>query len=241
MARGPGKDQFADTLVRMMVLSEEARKRKLDQTEKFKEQMRFSEANLLASTLAEQLRNEVDVSEPVLRKYYEQHRCEYQTWKPRHVLVRTKGSPLPLKPGATDLTDEEALARAQAIRQKLKDGADFAEVARAESDDLNSVNQGGDIGQVRHGQVVPSLEETFCSLNPGELSQPVKTPFGYHVIRMESKEAPALEEMKAQLEQKYRPEAAKKAIDEMIAQRKVVKDPAYYAPVETNDVGTIKK
>src|SRR4030095_10309363 len=78
-ARGPGRDRFADTLIRMLVLSEEARKRKLNETEKFKQQMRFSEANLLAGTLNEALKSEVDLSDPVLRKYFDEHRCEYQT------------------------------------------------------------------------------------------------------------------------------------------------------------------
>ena len=234
-ARGPGKTQFADSVIRMLVLAEEARKRKLNESEKFKEQLRFSEANLLASTLNELLPAQVNVDDAVLHKYFAEHACEYQTWKARHVLVRSTGSPLPVRSGEKDLTGEEALARAQDLRKRIVEGADFAEIAKTDSDDTNSGANGGDLGQIHHGQIVPTLEETLCSMNPGEISQPVKTPFGYHIVRLESKEAKDFAELKPVLEEKYRSEMAKKTVEEMIAKTKVVKDKEYYAPVEVKD------
>src|SRR5260370_19858496 len=117
--RGPGKQQFADVVVRMLVLAEEGRKRKLNDSEKFKEQMRFSESNLLAAVANEQITKEFKVDDAMLRAWFEEHRCEYQTWHPRHILVRTKGSPLPLRPGESDLSEAEALAKAQEIRKRL--------------------------------------------------------------------------------------------------------------------------
>jgi peptidyl-prolyl cis-trans isomerase C len=239
-ARGPGKDQFADTVVRMLVLSEEARKRKLNETERFKDQLRFSEANLLANTLGQMLPDEIKPDEAALRKYYDAHRCEYATWKARHILVRFKGSPIAIRAGQPDVSEEEALMRAKQIRQQIAGGADFAELAKTESDDVNSGVRGGDMGEIRHGQVVPSLEEAVCAMNPGEISQPVKTAFGYHVIRMESKDAKDFQELKGDLEPKYRAEAAKKMIDDLIAKTKVIKDKEYYAPPDVKDV-EIKK
>ena len=164
------------------------------------------------------------------------HRCDYQTWRARHILVRTAGSPLPLKPGDKDLTDAEALPKAQDLRKRLAGGADFAELARTESDDTTSGANGGDLGQIRHGQVVPSLEEAVCKMNAGDLSEPVKTPFGYHVVKLDSKEAKSFEDVKAELEQRLRPEASKKLMEEWIAKTKVVKDPEYYAPEQPNNV-----
>jgi peptidyl-prolyl cis-trans isomerase C len=229
-ARGPGREQFADSVIRMLVLSEEARKRKLGETEKFKEQLRFSEANLLSSTLTEMLPAEVVADDDALRKYYEQHRCEYANWKARHVLIRTKGSPLPVRAGQPDLSDDEALMRARQLRQRLVDGADFAAMAKSDSDDNGSAANGGDMGEIRHGQIVPTLEDAICKMTPGELSDPIKTPFGYHVIRLESNDGKDFGALKPILEQKYRAEMAKKAIDEMVAKTKVVKDKEYYAP-----------
>jgi hypothetical protein len=239
-ARGPGREQFADSVIRMLVLSEEARKRKLGETEKFKEQQRFSEANLLSSTLSELLPAEVVVDDDTLRKYYEQHRCEFANWKARHVLVRTKGSPLPLRAGQPDLTDDEALMRARQLRQRLVDGADFAAMAKSESDDNGSASNGGDMGEIRHGQIVPTLEEAICKMTPGDLSDPIKTPFGYHVIQLQSNDGQEFAALKPILERKYRAEMAKKAIDEMIAKTKVVKDKEYYATPVLNNIETKK-
>ena len=224
----------------MLVLAEEGRKRKLNETEKFKEQLHFSEANLLAQILNEQLARDFKPDEPMLRKYFEEHRCEYQTWRARQIVVRVMGSPLPLKPGDKDVSDPEALSKAADIRKRLVAGLDFAELARTESDDTTSGANGGDLGQIRHGQAVPSMEEAVCKMNPGEISEPVKSPFGYHVIKLESKEAKSFDDVKAELEHRMRPEAAKKIVDDLIAKTKVIKDPEYYTPEQPNNLGTVE-
>jgi peptidyl-prolyl cis-trans isomerase C len=238
--RGPGREQFAETLTRILVLSEEARKRKLNEVEKFKEQMRFSEMNLLANTLSEILPREVVVDDLALRKYYEEHRCEFPTWKARHIVVRFKGSPLPIRPGQPDLTEDEALMRARQLQQRAASGADFAFVAKLESDDPTTSNNGGDLGEFKHGQMLPAIEETVCRMKPGEISAPVKTPSGYQVLKLESAADKDFAELKGVLEQKYRAEVAKKRIDEMVGKVKVVKDKEYYAPPEVKDFETKK-
>lgn len=231
-ARGPGKQQFTDALVRMLVLAEEARKRKLDQTEKYKEQLRFSETNLLAQTLATALPIEMTVDDAALHKYFDEHRCEFSTWKARHIVVRFKGSPLAIRPGEGDLSEEEALAKAREIRSKLEKGADFAMLAREESDDPSTAASGGDIGQVAHGQIMPSFEDALCRMNAGEISEPVKMPTGYDVIQMLSVQTKDFAPLKAQLDVRYRNEAVKKFVDDLVAKTTVVKNPAYYgAPV----------
>src|SRR5262249_49846693 len=144
-ARGVGREQFADTLIRMIVLGEEARKRKLNDTEKFKEQLHFSEENLLASTLNDLLPQETPVDESGARKFYDEHRCEYQTWKARHLVVRFTGSALSVRPGGGDLSESEALTKVHELRDRISAGADFAGLAKAESDDMTTGPNGGDM------------------------------------------------------------------------------------------------
>jgi peptidyl-prolyl cis-trans isomerase D len=79
------------------------------------------------------------------------------------------------------------LARAQAVRQEILDGTDFAAVAARESADSANRETGGDLGEVEFGAFVPPFEEAALALRPGQLSQPVETRFGYHIIRLESK------------------------------------------------------
>ncbi len=85
-------------------------------------------------------------------------------------------------------SDAEALALALEIRQRLLDGEDFAELARQYSDDPGSAEQGGDLGWVGRGRFVPEFEEVAFSLEPGEISEPVRTQCGYHIIQVLEKD-----------------------------------------------------
>ncbi|MGN2392842.1 peptidylprolyl isomerase [Pelomicrobium sp. G1] len=91
----------------------------------------------------------------------------------RHILVR---------PGET-LSEDEARNRLLQLRERIVNGADFAELARLHSEDP-SASQGGDLGWVSPGDTVPAFERTMESLQPGEVSEPVKTPLGWHLIQV---------------------------------------------------------
>jgi hypothetical protein len=230
--RGAGKQQFADTVVRMLVLAEEARKRKTGENDKVKQQLKFSEDNVLANAVNDEITRNFKIDDVTLRAFFEEHRCEYETWKVRQIVVRAAGTPSPLKPGEKVLTDAEALARAQDLRKRAAEGADFAELARTESDDTTA-SKGGDLGTLRHGQTLPSIEEAVCRMNAGGLSEPVKTLFGYHVLKLEHKETRPFDQLRPELDQRLRPDLVKKAIDDLIARAKVTKDADYYAPDQT--------
>ncbi len=73
------------------------------------------------------------------------------------------------------------------MRQEILDGTDFAAVAARESADSANRQTGGDLGEVQHGAFVPAFEEAALALRRGQLSQPVLTPFGYHLIKLDSK------------------------------------------------------
>ncbi|MGA4495511.1 peptidylprolyl isomerase [Vreelandella venusta] len=92
----------------------------------------------------------------------------------RHVLVE-------LTPTRNE---DQARARAEQARQRLQQGADFASVAREFSDDRGSAMNGGELGWVRPGQTVPAFEEALGSLSANQLSEPVRSQFGYHVIEV---------------------------------------------------------
>jgi len=178
VAHTTGRKQMADNLVRMIVLSQEAQKRKLDETPSYKTQVQFQNINILPSMAFEQINKETKPPEADLRKYYDDHKNDYEQVHARHILIRMQGSPLPVKPGQKDLTDAEALAKAQDLRKKIQDGGDFAAFAIQESDDTGSGSKGGDLGTFHHGQMVTSFEQAAFALKPGELSEPVKTQFG---------------------------------------------------------------
>ena len=80
------------------------------------------------------------------------------------------------------LTKEEAKAQADDLKAQLDDGADFGELATEHSDDTGSAQQNGDLGYVSEGQMVEEFETALFDLEPGEISEPVESQFGYHII-----------------------------------------------------------
>ena len=223
--RGPGKQQFLDQLVRTIVLSEEGKRRKLDEDSTYKMLAQYSLAAILANRVNEDIKSNTKVDEASLKKYYEDHKSEYEKVRARHILVRMTGSQVPVKPGQKDLTEAEALAKATELRKKIQGGADFAELARAESDDTGSGANGGELGLFGHGQMVPSFEEAAFKLKAGELSEPVKSPFGYHLIQVEERQAKSFDEVRGELTPKVLPELVKKQVEELVNKANVTLDP----------------
>ncbi len=82
------------------------------------------------------------------------------------------------------VSDAEARTRLEQLRQRIQDGDDFAALARSHSDDKGSAIQGGDLGWVNPGDLVPRFEEAMNDLGKGQLSAPVRTRFGWHLIQV---------------------------------------------------------
>jgi peptidyl-prolyl cis-trans isomerase D len=101
----------------------------------------------------------------------------------RHVLVR-------VPEGAPAAQDESARKKAEAIAERLSKGEDFAKVAKEASDDSASKDKGGDLGFFGPGEMAKPFEDAAFALKPGGLSAPVRTRFGWHVIRVDAAEPP---------------------------------------------------
>ncbi len=99
------------------------------------------------------------------------------------MLEQTKVRHILIAPGEL-LGDKEALARLQQLRLRLENGDDFAQIARTNSDDRGSALQGGDLGWVSPGQMVPQFEEVMNASSIGEFSEPFRTEFGWHVLEV---------------------------------------------------------
>jgi peptidyl-prolyl cis-trans isomerase C len=227
-ANGPGRAQFIDQVVRILLLSEEGRRRKLTETEAYKNQMVYSAAGILASNTDQDIKRKISGDEALLKAYYEAHKSEYEQIHARHILIRMQGSLVNLAPGQKELTDAEALAKALEIRQKILQGADFADLARTDSDDMGSSSKGGDLGFLKRGQTVPSFEDAAFALPTGQLSQPVKTPYGFHLIKVEErKPTRTFEELRPEIERTLGNEASRKFVEDLKAKTKVAIDPDF--------------
>ncbi len=138
------------------------------------------------------------VTDAALQAYYQAHVDQFQQKeqvKVRHILIK-------VAQGADAATDAAAKKKADDIRKQLQGGADFAKLAKENSDDPGSKDQGGELGMISRGQTVPEFEQTAFSLQPGQLSQVIKTQFGYHILQVEAKQAAqtkSLEQVKDQI------------------------------------------
>lgn len=227
-AQGPGKRQVAEQIAQLKSLAQEARKRGIDKSPETKELVAFQTENLLASTLYREISAGIKADDAAERAYYDAHKNDYEEVTARHILIRFKGSKVPLRPGEKDLTDEEALAKAQEIHKKLAAGEDFAKLAEAESDDTQSGKQGGSLGSFTKGRMVPQFEAVAFSLPVGSVSEPTKTDFGYHIIKVEKHETSKFEDVKTGIDQKLKPELAQKAVEDIRKQTTVTINDAYF-------------
>jgi peptidyl-prolyl cis-trans isomerase C len=229
-ARGPSRSQFANNMVQMFVLAQQGRREKLDQDAQFQMLLKFQADNMLASTVASELSKANQPDEAALRKYYDDHKADFQQATMSHILVRFQGSQATVRPGQKDLTEAEALAKIQSLRQRIEGGEDFAKVAMAESDDVGSGAKGGDLGVVTHGMTVPAFEEAAFALKPGEMSQPVKTQFGFHLIKLVSSDVKPYDSVRPEIVRLLAPPLLQNAIEGLMKKATVTLDPDYFPP-----------
>ena len=122
-----------------------------------------------------------NVSDADLRKYYDAHKEEFD--RAGHAVVSVLAIPRVVTPEDSAAVRNHILA----LRAEIAGGAKFEDVAKRESADTVSGANGGDLGKGAKGRFVPEFEKAIEGLKPGELSQPVLTQFGYHLIRLDSR------------------------------------------------------
>ncbi len=172
------------------------------------EQVAVSYVQLHKSDLLAQ----VQVSDDDLQKAYEDAQKAQAGKEMRHaehILIKVDSK----------TSAAQALARITQIAAQLKAGGDFEKLARQYSQDEGSVASGGDLGTVPRGEFVPEFDQVLFSLKPGEVSAPVKTRFGYHLIKLisiEEPKLPALAAIKDQLQQQVREQKATQLFAEQV-------------------------
>ncbi|HYR11435.1 MAG TPA: peptidylprolyl isomerase [Longimicrobium sp.] len=121
------------------------------------------------------------VTDAEVRRYYEENRDRFR----RTEGARLKVAYVPLT--ITEADRQATVQRARALKAEIAAGADFAEVAAANSDDESNKDQGGDLGTFTRGQMVPAFDSVAFSLPVGQVSEPVITQFGVHLVRVDER------------------------------------------------------
>ncbi|OLC93118.1 MAG: hypothetical protein AUH86_17380 [Acidobacteria bacterium 13_1_40CM_4_58_4] len=130
-----------------------------------------------------QLRQGLQISDDMLKEQYQANIQQYQVPNQvhvQHILFRTVGK--------TDAEVEEVSKKAEDVLKQAKEGAKFDELAKKYSEDPGSKDKGGDLSWIHQGQTVPEFEKTAFSLAPGQISDLVKTQYGFHIIKVLEKQ-----------------------------------------------------
>jgi len=200
----------AEFAAQVRVSDEEARRFYDENKKKFE---RPVQRKVRFITLTPQLfASAVSVSDREIERYYEQNSVRYETGDQvaaSHILFKTGPD-----------TDEEAVRKkAEAVLAQAKAGADFAELARQHSEDTSAEN-GGDLGLFGRGQMVPEFETAAFALQEGEVSDLVRSTYGFHIIKLTGRQAAFIrpldtvrEEIRNTLTQDKARQAMEKAVD----------------------------
>ncbi len=136
---------------------------------------------LIEALLKKEVYDKVHITDQMLRDYYEQNKHKFvlpEQYKVRHILIS-------VDPGALKAGWLEGLKKAETVYKRLLLGEDFARLAEEVSDDTTSNHQGGELGWFHKGQLIAPLENALTKLKIGEISSPIRSIYGYHIIRLE--------------------------------------------------------
>ena len=201
------KRKFLDDIINEELLYKEALKAKVDKDPETQEVIEAAKRKIFISRiLKNRIEDRVSVSEENIRKYYDEHSEEFmlpERWRASHILVDTQ-------------------AEAEEVMERIKQGADFSELARNMSKDATS-KQDGDVGYFSKGQLIPEFEKACFELEVGEVSDVVKTQFGYHVIKLTDKKSPEVQDfsnVKSIINKEMEREQKKELFEKMMADLK---------------------
>lgn len=166
-----GFQQIADEMLNQELLLLDAKEKGFELETDFQKELEFAKEQLLKQYAIRKLLSDIEISDSEAMEMYEANKdqlSDMYRFNASHILVE----------------DEE---KAKELRENLDHGAPFEEVARLNSLD-GSANNGGNLGQFVSGQMVPEFEKALLEMEVGSISDPVKTQFGYHIIKLNEKE-----------------------------------------------------
>lgn len=168
-----GKKQLCEELVKQELIIQDCYNRKLNESEAFVKEINEITRSILAKHFLNELFDDIKVSDEEIKKYYEENKNLFKsryTFKAKHILV-------------------ESEEKADELKKLCENGEEFEELAKKYSM-CPSKEVGGDLGEFSQGQMVLEFENACIDARVGEITKPVKTQFGYHLIMLESKTEP---------------------------------------------------
>jgi peptidyl-prolyl cis-trans isomerase C len=204
----------------MLLVSQAAEAKKMGDTPEFKKKLAFARNKMLMEQMLTTT-GKAALTDAAEHKVYDEavkQMGQEMEVHARHILIRAA-------PG-DEKASKEAEDKIKAIIVRLKKGEDFEKVAKETTEDPSGKTNGGDLGYFSKEQMVPEFSDTAFKLDKGQISEPVKTQFGWHVIKVEDKRVkpmPKFEDVKPQIEQYVTRKAQAELVTSLRASAKIEK------------------
>ena len=220
-----GRRLLADQLVKIVALEQEGRRLGVEQSPEASGRIQMEQANVIAAYTLQKLVK--PPTEAQMRAEFEKQQKSFDTMQLSHILIGYAGGAVPARIGVTP-AEPDAMKKANGLAAKLREGADFAQVARNESDDRESAAQGGVLGEVPPSALPPEVQAVVARLKPGQISAPVKSPYGIHIFKAGARSSRHYEELKPMFAAKLQRDQAEQLIKNIQASAKVELDPGFF-------------
>jgi hypothetical protein len=223
--------QSLPTFFVMKHLAEEGEKAGLDKRSPFKEIIEWDRIQIVMRAQMTTYQNMIPVERANLEKFYQDNPDRFKQAKVR--VIQIMFSPTPDKPGADGkklLSEAEAKTKIEDLRKQILAGADFAKLAGENSDDKTSAAKGGDFGVIKRNSPYPEpIKAAVFALKPGGLSEPVKQPTSFYLIRLDELTLQPYEDVSNEVTQAVRTDRFNEYMKGIQDQYKVkVENPSYF-------------
>lgn len=225
------------TLVQQLYMQREfadqALKLSLDQQSPWKEQLEMARANILAQAYLNQLTNTSTAAAPTgdPKQYYDAHPDEFDQVKLNGIFVAFNAPGTPATNTNASRTEQQARDKANDLEKKIKGGTDFATLARSDSDDKRSGSTGGELGTFAVGaaNLPPDIKTAIAKLQPGQVSEAVRVPSGFYILKVESRTKVPFDQARTQILDKWKNEKSQAALKQEFDKYKIqVQDPDFF-------------
>ncbi|MEF9475540.1 MAG: peptidylprolyl isomerase [Candidatus Mariimomonas ferrooxydans] len=203
-----GKKEFLEELIKEELMYQEAKKQGVNKEKEFQDKIKeFEKMTLISTLLKNEIEGKAKVDAKEVRDFYDEKQNEFMTGpevKASHILVNTE-------------------TEAEDVLKRIQKGEDFSKLAVELTIDKGTAKNGGDLGFFGSGRMVPEFEKAAFGLKPGEVSSPVKTKFGYHIIKITDKKEGKprdFEEVKTSIEKRLSAEKQRTVFDSYIEKLK---------------------
>jgi peptidyl-prolyl cis-trans isomerase C len=223
-----GRPLLAQQLVKLKSLEQEARRLGVANDPEAQVRIKMADEQVMAAFALQKLVNQPNDAR--VRAEFEKQKAQFQTVDLSHILIAFEGGGVPPRKGHPLLTYDQAMQKAKQIEAQLAKGAPFTDLARQESDDTTSGPTGGQLGPINPAALPPEVQQAVASLKEGQISNPVKSPYGIHIFKAGTKQSQRYEELKPMLGARLQRQDAELLIQNLQNSAKVELDPKFFPP-----------